>query len=955
MKNFKNRAVLSSALTAFLFTGLSATGLSTSAHAQVDDEVIVTGSFIKRKSQADLASPLATIGTSDITSIGAQNIADITQTLTVNTGSQNNPDAFTQNATTGTSNINLRGLGLQSTLVLLNGKRNPLNAAQTNTGVSFVDTNSLIPLIALDRQEILLDGASALYGSDAVAGVANFITKTDVDGFQASFDFQTHTPSGQSQRDLRFEGLYGKTFDRGSVLIAGSYVDRTPLTTEERRLSVPFEQDVSALGNPGTVIAIDVPGQATDPTAPGFNPLAALEGLPFIDPGCVANGGQPGGIGTLTSSIPAAVAGTPFDLGSCQFDFGDFFNLVPDEERINLYGQVDFDITDNINFSLDGSYTTFDSTRGNSPTFPFLQTAIIGPANTDNFVANLAPTPAAIGPTVFLGRAIGNGGTTSLSFNESETYRISANLSGEFSLGDSGFLDNIGWDLSYTRGENDFFNSNEDTVTARFQCALLGAQGTPTPNPATGGLTTCENFSGFDGTIPTGQIFNPFATALDGTGITNSPELIDFIIDRQEVNSSSTIDVVDAVVTSDLYNAPAGPISAALGFQYRRDEQQRDFDDVSNVDQFGFLIGGNDFQGTTDVFAVFGELAVPVNNWIDLQLALRFEDFGGTIGSTVDPKFAILARPAEWISLRGSYSTSFRAPTTFQQIGESTTLNNVVDPTGGTAFAAVRAFGSEELSPETSRAFNAGFTTSPLDGFELSIDYFNFSFEDAITQDSFQALVNANSTDTRTFVNGLPTTACALENTIVCRATDPLSGTITQVNTTFINADSIDTAGFDLRASWAADVGGLGTLTPSFTGTLITNYEVQTVADGAVIDGLGSRNFTNLADPTPEIRVNVGLNWNKDNHNFDFFARRIGSLDDDQNPGSEVESQTRFDLRYAYNLGGFVDFFDNAAISVGVINLTDEEPPFVATGGGFESRISNPVGRLVNIGFDVGF
>ena len=177
MKNFKNRAVLSSALTALLFTGLSATGLSTSAQAQVDDEVIVTGSFIKRKSQADLASPLTVVGAADVDAIGAQNIADITQTLTVNTGSQNNPDAFTQNATTGTSNINLRGLGLQSTLVLLNGKRNPLNAVQTNDGISFVDTNSLIPLIALQRQEILLDGASALYGSDAVAGVANFITK----------------------------------------------------------------------------------------------------------------------------------------------------------------------------------------------------------------------------------------------------------------------------------------------------------------------------------------------------------------------------------------------------------------------------------------------------------------------------------------------------------------------------------------------------------------------------------------------------------------------------------------------------------------------------------------------------------------------------------------------------------------------------------------------------------
>ena len=149
MKNLRHKAGLTSALTALVFTGISSVGLSTSAHAQVEDEVIVTGSFIKRKSQADLASPLAVIGSADVDAIGAQSIADITQTLTFNTGSQNNPDAFNQNTTTGTANINLRGLGLQSTLVLLNGKRNPLSGVQTNDGVSFVDTNSLIPLIAL--------------------------------------------------------------------------------------------------------------------------------------------------------------------------------------------------------------------------------------------------------------------------------------------------------------------------------------------------------------------------------------------------------------------------------------------------------------------------------------------------------------------------------------------------------------------------------------------------------------------------------------------------------------------------------------------------------------------------------------------------------------------------------------------------------------------------------------
>ena len=929
MNNLKLKSGLTSALTALAFTGLSSVGLSTSAHAQVDDEVIVTGSFIKRKSQADLASPLAVVGSVDVDAIGAQNIADITQTLTFNTGSQNNPDAFTQNATTGTSNINLRGLGLQSTLVLLNGKRNALSATQTNTGVSFVDTNSLIPLIALDRQEILLDGASALYGSDAVAGVVNFITKENVDGFEGSFDYQFHTPGGQSQRDLRFEGLYGKTFDRGSFLVAGSYVDRTPLTTDERRLSVPFgaNQDVSSLGNPGSFFLAAPAG-----------PLAALAGAPIIDPtGCADQGGNALALGPNVPGVG--------QVGLCQFEFGDFFNLVPDEERINLYAQADYDITDSISFSLDGSFTTFESIRNNSPSLPFLQTAVVGgDAPTNAFSAALgAPTPV-----VFFGRVLGNGAEASIVDAESDTYRFSVGLSGD------NFLNNGSWDVSYTRGQNDFLNAAEDTVTGRFQCALNGLQGTAAPNPSTGGATTCENFVGLDGaSIPVGEFFNPFATSFSTTP--NSEAILDFVQEFQVIDSRSTLDVIDAVFTSDLIEGPSGPISAAVGFQYRRDEQSRDFDDISNADQFGFVIGGNDFEGSTDVFAGFGELAVPVTDWIDLQLALRYENFGGEVGDTLDPKVAILARPTDWVSLRGSYSTSFRAPTTFQQIGESTTLNQVVDPNGGTAFAAVRAFGSEELSPETSRAFNAGFTVNPLEGLTLSVDYYNFAFEDAISIDSFQALVNANPTDSRTFVNGVATTACLAENTIVCRAGDAATGTITQVNTNFINASSIDTSGFDLNASWAIDSGSIGVFTPSIQGTLIDRYEIQVDADGPVIDGLGNRNFTNIADPTPQLRYNFGLNWSLDSHNLNFFARRIGGLIDDQNPGSDIERQTRFDLRYAYDLGGFVNQLENAVFSVGVTNLTNEEPPFVATNGGFESRISDPRGRLVNFGLDVKF
>ena len=152
--------------------------------------IMVTGSFVRRSENFESPSPLAVLDAGDIDSIGAKSIADITQTLTINTGAENTPDAFTQNATAGTSNINLRGLGVASTLILLNNKRQVVNAQNNNGGVNFVDTSSLVPMIAIDRMEVVKDGASALYGSDAVAGVVNFITKTDYEGAQVSLDYQ---------------------------------------------------------------------------------------------------------------------------------------------------------------------------------------------------------------------------------------------------------------------------------------------------------------------------------------------------------------------------------------------------------------------------------------------------------------------------------------------------------------------------------------------------------------------------------------------------------------------------------------------------------------------------------------------------------------------------------------------------------------------------------------------
>ena len=577
----KHRNILTASVLAL---SVALTGLP--GHAQTDqadddektlDRVVVTGSFIRRQNQADLASPISTIGSVDIGAIGAQSIADITQTLTINTGSQNNPDAFTQGGTTGTANINLRGLGLQSTLVLLNGKRQVLNAAVTNDGISFVDTNSLVPLIAIERLEILTDEAAALYGSDAVAGVANFITVSEFDGFRFSGDYQFHQPSGENQDEFRLEALYGKTFDRGSFLVAASWFDRTALTTAERRFTPLFGADASALGNPGAFFPLE------------SSPLGALAGTPIIDPtGCAEFGGNP-------LVLAPNVGDTGLDAGFCQFDFGDFFNLVPDERRFNVYSEFTFDVTDNIQWSTDFSYADLNVSRGNSPTFPFLQTAVVPGAAPTNIFSSLIGAPTDVN---FFGRAIGNGGAVSPAFFNSNTYRISTKLESDE------FLKNGFWELSYTRAQNDLFSATEDTVTSRFQCSLAGIQGTSAINPSTG-IANCDSFVGIDDSaIPVGDIFNPFATSFGPAP--NSDEILDFIIEFATADVQSNLDVVEGIFGTDLFELPAGPVSIAAGGQYRSDRLASDADDISNADDFGFLIGSVDFEGEVDVYAFFG-------------------------------------------------------------------------------------------------------------------------------------------------------------------------------------------------------------------------------------------------------------------------------------------------------------------------------------------------------------
>jgi iron complex outermembrane receptor protein len=836
--------------------------------------IMVTGSFVRRSENFESPSPLAVLDAGDIEAIGAKSIGDITQTLTINTGAENTPDAFTQNATAGTSNINLRGLGVASTLILLNNKRQVVTAQNNNGGVNFVDTSSLVPMIAINRMEIVKDGASALYGSDAVAGVVNFITKNDYEGAQVSLDFQDGAHG--DNKEYTVQGLWGTVGDDSSILAAISYTSRSPLFTRDRRLSRP-QDDASALGNPGSYF---------------------IGATPFIDPtGCEEFGGLP----TLLAP-PGTVPG--LDVGLCRFDFGKGFSFVPDETRVSAYINATKQLTDDIEWTTEITTARNRAQRGGSPSFPILTFPTVPASHPNNVFGQ---------DVSYFGREVGNDANGNTlpgdpANTESDTFRFMTMVQGEM---EDGF-----WEVSYTAARNDFLFYGNDTLGQNFQNALrgFGGQGCD-PVAGVAGEGACE-------------YFNPFATQF--TTSANSQNVIDSFTARQSIDSKSNLEVAEAFLSTELFEMEGGTAGVALGVQYRYQDLSQDHDSLSNQDKFAFVIGNPDIGGEQDVVAIFGELALPVSNTIDIQLALRYEDYGGSTGDTLDPKLAVLWRASDDFSFRASVSTSFRAPSIFQRQGGGTGLNQVNDPiTGGQFFAAVRSTGNEELVPEESTAFNVGFSLEPVDDLSIEVDYWSFDFTDLIIQESFQAILNAEPQNTDRII----------------RVGDPLNGPIIRINTTYVNASSLETSGLDFVANYKIDT-DMGTFTPNISATYILAYDLVDPQAGE-IEGAGSRNFNNIGTSTPELKANLGLNWQHENYSANIFGRYIDSYTDDQNDFRQIESHLSWDAQLNIDLGGLFETDNAYVLTFGGVNLTDENPPQVFTNGGFDSKVHDPRGRQV--------
>ncbi|WP_300375434.1 TonB-dependent receptor [Henriciella sp.] len=923
---------------------LSAAG---TAQAQDNDEtlrqetVTVTGSAIAGTPE-DAALPVDVLTAGDLKLEGDPSLTEMIRNLGVSTGVDGQTNQFASNGLEGTSNINLRGLGPGRTLVLLNGKRQTFAPyAIGEQAQLFVDTNTL-PSAAIGRIEVLKDGAAAVYGSDAIAGVVNFITRDDLEGFEISGQYETFEGSdGEYDVSLAY-GMQGS--DWNWVTSAG-YQFRSEVGLLDTEFGVPSitENEVggfSSLSNPGRYVVI----------GPAGTPIGAE-----VDSGCVAAGG------IIHPTI-----------GDCRFQFTQFDNLVEEEERYQIFSEYNRTFGNGIDLHLEGLYAHTDVPEWKtSPSYPPQSlTNQFVPASHPGYQQYLADNPGSslaggIG-ALFIGRTYGWGGFPGTGgaqegYRTYDSYRLAGDVKGQFSNG-------IDWHAALTWHQTEGERVTNDTYINGLTIALqgFGVCGDPNtgavPAGAVPGQGGCEYYNPFSNAIQASAITgepNPNYTA----GLENSPELAEWMTDGVGTVVTSDIMVFDAGISGQSnVQAQGGAVSYALGAQVRREGYEVDPNEVTDLAQnpgpggtgpFSFLAGTNAFDENQTIYALFGELQIPLYDDLNVQVATRYEDYGGDVGSTFDPKVAVKWQATDSFALRGSAQTSFKGPTLNQLSGQVTTLQFVA-PT--LAFKAVDQFGNPNLNPEDAFSFNLGALFDNNNGFTASIDYYNFDFKDPIIVEDQASIVNA-----AVAALAAGDTDAAILSRITFNDTagdgfDNNSGSeIARIRTNVVNGPDIQTSGVDLRAEQIWDVGA-GEFSLGGEATYIIEYDVSDFEiEGTNIPG-GDRvsqfNRSNFSRSLPQWKANFTANYAIGNHNIRGVMRHVDSYEDERGDitplnnrdDSEIDSQTTFDLFYSWSSEPM-----GLDLGLSVVNVTDEQPPFVQFDTSYDPYTHNPFGRTFKV------
>jgi iron complex outermembrane receptor protein len=816
---------------ALLAAPVSAVGFSSVAVAQEEtakvERIEVTGSRIQRQDM-ETASPITVIDAAAIRMEGFTSVDQLLQAQTSMAGAA--VGSTTNNGADGVAQVDLRGMGSQRTLVLLNGRR----MVNSGSGAdSAVDLNS-IPVAMIARVEILKDGASAVYGSDAIAGVVNIITKKDFEGFQVDLNGSS-TDKGDGETG-ELSALYGFSTDRGNYTFGAAYSDRKGVIQSDR--------DWTEAGNSSFIPTGSLAGKQQN---------AAGE---WVD---VENG----------------------------YDFTkDSWYQTP-SKRYSLFANATQELGNDLVFTADALYTKRKSDQQLAPQPGDIMLDVCGAPGAD-LVNCITLTPGMIAGGIAAddtGRVNYRRRTNDVGARvyeqDTDTLRLSAGLAGTLDVHTG-----MNWDVSYTFGKNEAETSVANSINA---------------------VNMADS------------VYANQAAWFSGAPLT--PAIVNDIGYFEQANGGNKQHIVAGVLSGDLFDLSAGAVGFAVGAEYRRDSGYYNPDPVIVAGE-STAAQQDPTNGSYEVVSFYQEVSVPFSEKLTGEFALRFDDYS-TFGKASTWKVGLTYEVSDEIMFRGVAATGFRAPNVSELFGGNTGSYDYLDDPWGNEQdpqILVNYTSDANIEPEESESFTAGVVLSPaeIEGLSMTVDYWRFKVSNAITRLDAQAGLN------NCFAGDV--TACETFSITP-------EGDLSNFTNPLTNVGDQDTSGIDLNIAYRFE--GLG-LTWNINND--TTWLLKFKQDGLDYTNTIDGNFGGYA----ELRNNFSIQAGQGDWSVTYFNRYIGKTE-------YLADGSRIDAVLYHNIAASYFITDGLSVSLGVKNLTDEEPSRVANGsdGGTVPEVFDTIGRQI--------
>lgn len=902
------------------------------------EEVVVTGSRI-RQNPLEARTPVQLLTADDIGRSGQIGVADFLQELPIagsainrsNNASGNlgfPPDGSGIGA--GAAEIDLRYLSSKRVLVLVDGQRWVRGSSASGVAGS-VDLNT-IPLNAIQRIEVLQDGASTIYGSDAIGGVVNIITRESYEGLDVSAYYGSYSDGdGESQE---YDISFGAEGDNARIFVAASYTDQGNVSAGDRDISLYPIAGVPIGASSGTP-----QGRFAfyDPRIPAPNPGDNWVSITLND-GVLNDGGA-----NIPLYDPANPTGGDFHAFTLddRFNYQPYNHLITPNERVNIFVKGEYDLAENILFRLTAAFNNRQSQNKAAPEPLFAGPGGGGGAwmeaitfHEDNiynpFGISLGPDEIQDG---FITRRPLEAGPRVFDQNV-DTWHVATTLQGEFEAMTSTWF----WDAHLSWSQNQANQRKAGAFNARKLSIAVGDPAVCAVNPG------CVQFNWFGGQGP------------DGSG-SITQEMLDYVTFVQKDESEQEMFNFSANLTGDVFELPAGSVGVAVGVEYR-DEEGFFIPDsiVSSGETAG--VPASPTQGGFEVTEIYGEVVVPVVAGVEVSAASRYSDYDVSGSSTVF-KLGANWRPTDELHLRANFSEGFRAPNIGELFNTGSRFDaSMTDPCDADALAvnpslqgncislgvpvgyqqlnpqiSVTTGGNTRLSPEDAETWTAGFTWDAaslaanigLAGLTFEVNYYDIEVDNAIqAPDAGDVLLQCVQT----------------LNPLFCDNVTRVGATVTRIDGILQNIGGIETNGFDWSVSLATEPASWGQLRVQWTNTHLLDYtEIVNGPDGAIST---ERAGTELGSPERgfvEWKSALIIDWSRNDWTVGLTNRYLSSITEECTglvsdfgfsdlcttpTANEIDSKVYTDVRVAWNPPVSQHAW---LVEAGVMNLLDTDTP----------------------------